>query len=41
MALLWVVMKKTNGCAIAEAWGDLYYLERSAKVQIRAMSTGR
>lgn len=26
---------------IAEAWDDLYYLERAAEVQVRAMSTGR
>ena len=26
---------------IAEAWDDLYYLERAAEVQIKAMSTGR
>jgi ribulose-5-phosphate 4-epimerase/fuculose-1-phosphate aldolase len=29
------------GPTIAEAWDDLYYLERAAEVQIRAMSTGR
>lgn len=27
--------------SIAEAWDDLYYLERAAEVQIKAMSTGR
>ncbi|MGY3291999.1 ribulose-5-phosphate 4-epimerase/fuculose-1-phosphate aldolase [Bradyrhizobium sp. LM3.6] len=26
---------------IAEAWDDLYYLERAAEVQVLAMSTGR
>ncbi len=26
---------------IAEAWDDLYYLERAAEVQIKALSTGR
>jgi ribulose-5-phosphate 4-epimerase/fuculose-1-phosphate aldolase len=30
-----------TGPTIAEAWDDLYYLERAAEVQIRAMSTGR
>jgi ribulose-5-phosphate 4-epimerase/fuculose-1-phosphate aldolase len=29
------------GRSIAEAWDDLYYLERAAEVQIIAMSTGR
>lgn len=29
------------GRSIAQAWDDLYYLERAADVQIRAMSTGR
>lgn len=29
------------GPTIAEAWDDLYYLERVAEVQIKAMSTGR
>ncbi|BBP77602.1 hypothetical protein PHLH7_37060 [Pseudomonas sp. Ost2] len=29
------------GASIAEAWDDLYYLERAAEVQIRALSTGR
>lgn len=27
--------------SIAEAWDDLYYLERACEVQVRAMSTGR
>jgi len=27
--------------SIAEAWDDLYYLERAAEVQVRALSTGR
>jgi len=27
--------------SIAEAWDDLYYLERAAEVQVLAMSTGR
>ena len=27
--------------SIAEAWDDLYYLERAAEVQIRALQTGR
>jgi ribulose-5-phosphate 4-epimerase/fuculose-1-phosphate aldolase len=26
---------------IAEAWDDLYYLERAAQVQVLALSTGR
>ncbi|HEV7369869.1 MAG TPA: hypothetical protein VGO20_12265, partial [Arenibaculum sp.] len=26
---------------IAEAWDDLYYLERAAEAQVTAMSTGR
>ena len=30
-----------TGATIAEAWDDLYYLERAAEVQIKAMSTGR
>lgn len=30
-----------TGLNIAEAWDDLYYLERAAEVQIRAMSTGK
>lgn len=30
-----------TGPNIAQAWDDLYYLERAAEVQIRAMSTGR
>jgi ribulose-5-phosphate 4-epimerase/fuculose-1-phosphate aldolase len=30
-----------TGPSIAEAWDDLYYLERAAQVQIKAMSTGR
>jgi ribulose-5-phosphate 4-epimerase/fuculose-1-phosphate aldolase len=29
------------GKTIAEAWDDLYYLERAAEVQVKAMSTGR
>lgn len=29
------------GPTIAEAWDDLYYLERAAEVQVRAMGTGR
>jgi ribulose-5-phosphate 4-epimerase/fuculose-1-phosphate aldolase len=29
------------GPTIAEAWDDLYYLERAAEVQLRAMSSGR
>ncbi len=29
------------GPSIAEAWDDLYYLERAAEVQLKAMSTGR
>ena len=31
----------TVGPTIAEAWDDLYYLERAAEVQIKALSTGR
>jgi ribulose-5-phosphate 4-epimerase/fuculose-1-phosphate aldolase len=27
--------------SIAEAWDDLYYLERAAEAQVLAMSTGR
>ncbi len=30
-----------TGASIAEAWDDLYYLERAAEVQVKAMSTGR
>ncbi|WXB14995.1 aldolase [Pendulispora albinea] len=30
-----------TGPSIAEAWDDLYYLERAAEVQLKAMSTGR
>ncbi|SAK45191.1 aldolase [Caballeronia hypogeia] len=29
------------GASIAEAWDDLYYLERAAEVQLRAMSANR
>lgn len=29
------------GATIAQAWDDLYYLERAAQVQVKAMSTGR
>ncbi|MNV58776.1 hypothetical protein D3C71_1511670 [compost metagenome] len=29
------------GPSIAEAWDDLYYIERAAEVQIKALSTGR
>jgi ribulose-5-phosphate 4-epimerase/fuculose-1-phosphate aldolase len=29
------------GSSIAEAWDDLYYLERACEVQLRAMSSGR
>jgi ribulose-5-phosphate 4-epimerase/fuculose-1-phosphate aldolase len=29
------------GPTIAQAWDDLYYLERAADVQLRAMSSGR
>ncbi len=29
------------GASIAEAWDDLYYLERAAEAQVKAMSTGR
>ena len=29
------------GSSIAEAWDDLYYLERACEVQLLAMSTGR
>ena len=41
-----ILFMKNHGvmvCAanIAEAWDDLYYLERAAEVQIKAMSTGR
>ncbi len=30
-----------TGPTIAEAWDDLYYLERAAQVQVLALSTGR
>jgi ribulose-5-phosphate 4-epimerase/fuculose-1-phosphate aldolase len=30
-----------TGSSIALAWDDLYYLERAAEVQLKAMSTGR
>ena len=30
-----------TGPTIAEAWDDLYYLERAADVQVKALSTGR
>jgi ribulose-5-phosphate 4-epimerase/fuculose-1-phosphate aldolase len=30
-----------GGANIAEAWDDLYYLERAAEVQLKAMSSGR
>jgi ribulose-5-phosphate 4-epimerase/fuculose-1-phosphate aldolase len=30
-----------TGPTVAEAWDDLYYLERAAEVQLKAMSTGR
>jgi ribulose-5-phosphate 4-epimerase/fuculose-1-phosphate aldolase len=41
-----ILFMKNHGvmvCApnIAEAWDDLYYLERAAEVQVLAMSTGR
>ncbi|TWF50402.1 aldolase [Neorhizobium alkalisoli] len=41
-----IVFMRNHGvmvCApnIAEAWDDLYYLERAAEVQVKAMSTGR
>ena len=41
-----VVMLKNHGPLvlgpnIAEAWEDLYYLERAAEVQLKAMSSGR
>ena len=29
------------GPSIAEAWDDLYYLERAAEVQLKAMASGR
>lgn len=29
------------GPSIAEAWEDLYYLERAAEVQLKAMASGR
>ena len=29
------------GGSIAQAWDDLYYLERACQVQVLAMSTGR
>ncbi len=30
-----------TGPSIAQAWDDLYYLERAAEVQVKALSTGR
>jgi ribulose-5-phosphate 4-epimerase/fuculose-1-phosphate aldolase len=41
-----VVFMKNHGVmvlgeTIAEAWDDLYYLERAAQAQVLAMSTGR
>lgn len=41
-----VVMLKNHGplvlgASIAEAWDDLYYLERAAEVQLKAMASGR
>lgn len=41
-----IIFMRNHGvmvCApnIAEAWDDLYYLERAAEVQLKAMSTGR
>jgi ribulose-5-phosphate 4-epimerase/fuculose-1-phosphate aldolase len=30
-----------TGASIAQAWDDLYYLERAADVQLKAMSSGR
>jgi ribulose-5-phosphate 4-epimerase/fuculose-1-phosphate aldolase len=41
-----ILFMKNHGvmvCApnIAEAWDDLYYLERAAEVQLKAMSSGR
>jgi len=30
-----------GGTSIAEAWDDLYYLERAAEVQLKAMSSNR
>jgi ribulose-5-phosphate 4-epimerase/fuculose-1-phosphate aldolase len=30
-----------GGASIAEAWDDLYYLERAAEVQLKAMSSNR
>jgi ribulose-5-phosphate 4-epimerase/fuculose-1-phosphate aldolase len=29
------------GASIAEAWDDLYYLERAAEVQLKAMSSNQ
>ena len=41
-----IVMLKNHGPlvlgpSIAEAWDDLYYLERAAEVQLKAMASGR
>jgi ribulose-5-phosphate 4-epimerase/fuculose-1-phosphate aldolase len=41
-----IVFLKNHGVmvtapSIAQAWDDLYYLERAAEVQLKAMSTGR
>jgi len=30
-----------TGPNVAEAWDDLYYLERAAEVQLKALSAGR
>ncbi len=30
-----------TGPTVAEAWDDLYYLERAAEVQLKAMGSGR
>lgn len=41
-----IVFLKNHGVlvlapTVAQAWDDLYYLERAADVQLRAMSSGR
>jgi ribulose-5-phosphate 4-epimerase/fuculose-1-phosphate aldolase len=41
-----IVFLKNHGVmvtapSIAQAWDDVYYLERAAEVQLKAMSTGR
>ena len=37
----WFLRKPISASPIAEAWDDLYYLERAAEAQRLALSTGR